>query len=272
MKKLPIGFAAFALALTGVACGDPGDGGSGESPRISALQAAAEAVDDATSSRMVMTMRMDFGGMEVTADMDGVFDFEEQVGEATMEFDAPVAAPGTNGASRMIIDRKYAYVKGPAAELYGGSGPGWVRMDLSGMPGMGSQVNQDPTQYVEFLRGADDGVEEVGTEEVRGTPTTHYRAELTMDDVLEATDDENTRAYAEALQEMGSEIGEVPVDAWIGDDGLPRRIELSMAISDIPGVPDGELNIDISVDLFDFGIPVDIRPPEKFEEVTAPAP
>lgn len=271
MKRLSFWFAAI-LALTGVACGDPGDGGGTEGRRISALQAAAEAVDAATSSRMVMTMRMDFGGAEVTADVDGAFDFEEQVGEATMEFDAPAAVPGTSGTSRMILDRKYAYVKGPAAELYGGSGPGWVRMDLSGMPGMGSQVNQDPSQYVEFLRAAGNGVEEVGAEEIRGTPTTHYRAELALDDVVEATEDENTRAYAEALQEMGSEIGEVPVDAWIGDDGLPRRIELSMAISDIPGLPGGELKMDVSVDLFDFGVPVDIRPPRKFEEVTVPAP
>jgi hypothetical protein len=93
-----------------------------------------------------------------------------------------------------------------------------------------------------------------------------------MDDVVEATEDENTRAYVEALQEMGSEIGEIPVDAWIGDDGLPRRIELSMSISDVPGIADGEMKIDISVDLFDFGVPVDIRPPKKFEEVTPPAP
>lgn len=271
MKKLWIGLLGSVLALTGVACGDPQHGG-GESRRVSALQAAAEAVDGATSSRMVMEMEMTFGGVGVTANMDGVFDFEEQVGEATMEFDTPVEAPGTGGTSRMVMDQTFVYVKGPAAELYGGTGRGWVRMDMSGMPGMGSQVNQDPSQYVEFLRAAADGVEEVGAEEIRGTPTTHYRADLTMDDVIEATQDENTRAYAEALQEMGSEIGEIPVDAWIGDDGLPRRIELSMSISDVPGAPDGEMKIDISVDLFEFGVPVDVRPPKNFEEVAPPAP
>ena len=145
-------------------------------------------------------------------------------------------------------------------------------MDMSGMPGMGSQVNQDPSQYVEFLRAAADGVEEVGAEEIRGTPTTHYRADLTMDDVIEATQDENTRAYAEAIQEMGGEIGEISVDAWIGDDGLPRRIELSMSISDVPGIPDGQMKMDVALDLFEFGVPVDIRPPKRFEEVTPPAP
>lgn len=269
MRRWGTGVAALLL-VGGLACGEPSSGGNGGGGDLSALQAAAEAVDSATSSRMDMAMRMGFGGVEISVDMDGVFDFERQVGDATMSFEAPMEVPGTEGPSRMILDEQYAYVKGPAVVLYGGTGDGWVRMDLGGMPGMASSPNQDPRQYVEFLRAASDGVEEVGQEDVRGTPTTHYRAELSLEDVIEATDDENTQRYAEALQEMGSEIEAMPVDAWIADDGLPRRIEVSVTMSEVPGVPGGEMTMEISLDLFDFGVPVDVRPPKKFEEVTVP--
>lgn len=256
------------LLLAGAACGDPSSGNSDE---LNALQAAAEAVEDATSSRMDMTMEMGFGGVEVTAEMDGVFDYEEQLGEVTMTFDSPVAVPGAGGSNKMIVDGTYAYVKGPAAELYGGTGDGWIRMDMSDMPGMSSsQVNQDPTQYIEFLRGATGDIEKVGTDDVRGVSTTHYRAELTLDDIIEATQDANTEAYAEQLEKMGGEVEDMPVDVWIGADGLPRRMELSMRITDVPGVPDGEMTMEVGVELYDFGVPVDVKPPKRFEEVAAP--
>lgn len=259
--------AAAVLALAG-ACGDP----EADPRALNALQAAAAAVDDVSSSRMELQMKIGIAGQEVTIDADGLFDFDRMVGKSTMTFDSALDAPTLGGTSRIIVEGAHVYVKGPAAEWYGGTGDGWVRVDLSDVPGMSSsQINQNPAQYVEFLRGAAGDVREVGSEDVRGTPTTHYSAEVTMEDVVAATDDENTRAFVDQLEASGGEIGEIPIDVWIGSDGLPYRLVLEMTISGVEGLPGGgDMTMRMDGDLFDYGVPVHVRVPKRFEEGAFP--
>jgi hypothetical protein len=86
-------------------------------------------------------------------------------------------------------------------------------------------------------------VDKLGSEEIRGVTTTHYRAHL-----------DKTKAGLGILKD---EPG--VVDAWIDDQGLPRRIR----------VPFGGENEAAGVfDLFDFGVPVDVEAPPANEIVS----
>jgi len=100
-----------------------------------------------------------------------------------------------------------------------------------------------PDRLLEDLTNASKKVEKLGTEEIRGVNATHYRAHL-----------DKTKLGIEDDAEKP-----LVVDAWIDDQGLPRRIRVPTG---------GETDLVAVVDLFDFGVPVDIEVPPANEVVS----
>lgn len=274
MKKALTGLLVALVGTAAIACGDPSPrsangGGDADGDGPTALQAAAQAVDEAGSSRMELTMDMEIAGSRVTIDMDGAFDYEDLAGHASMTMDAPGAPAGVpqfEGVTKMVMDGTYMYMKGPLTASYGADPTGWARMDVSQMPGMTGGMNQDPSQYIDFLRAAGAEVDEAGTDEVRGTPTTHYTAEVAFEDLAEYG---GTEEYTKQLEQLGAEVAPVDVEAWIDDEGLPRRVSVVMEITGMDDLPGGEMTMDVSMDLFDYGVEVHVKPPKKFTEVPA---
>lgn len=264
MRKLTAGLFAALFALAGSACGE--EGGGGGAAGVNALAAAAENATDAGSSAVTMTMSINAGGQEMSIDAEGAFDFDDQIGEMTMTMEGAGLPEALE--IDMIVEDQYAYMKMPA-EL--GMGEGWFRMDMSSMPGVGAnganQFSQDPSQYLDFLHGASDGeIEEVGTDDVDGVSTTHYKAELSFDKILEQAPDQEAAEELEAqLDSLGGDFDSIPSEVWIDEDGLPRRMTISMEFD--AGGQDGDM--DISMDFFDYGIDVDVEPPKDFEELPA---
>jgi hypothetical protein len=113
------------------------------------------------------------------------------------------------------------------------------------VPGPGGTT---PDRLLEDLINASKKVGKLGREEIRGVTTTHYRAQL---------DETKLGADGDAS---------VAVDAWIDEQGLPRRVR-------VPSGGDGDAAA--VADLFDFGVPVDVEAPpasdivseEKFDEL-----
>lgn len=118
------------------------------------------------------------------------------------------------------------------------SGGTWVKLPSDGTDTLAAV---SPQPLLELLRFPSGETEAVGEEEVRGEPTRRYA--LTVECAAVASDD-----CAGATAD---------VDAWIDRDGLVRRLL----------VDDGELTTD--VELFDFGVPVDIQlpPAHQVEEL-----
>lgn len=259
-KKLVLGLCAAALALTGVACGDKSGGGGSPEQTLNALTAAADKASDAGSSRMTMDMSMSLGGSGFSVEGEGSFDYDEQVGEMRMT----ITGDGLPGAQsmEMIVDGEYLYVKTPP----GLGTPGWTRMDMSEVAGGTSQFSQDPTQYLDFLRGAGEDIEEVGTEEIDGVSTTYYKADLSLEAIIEQAPEDEAEALRSQLESLGGDET-IPSEVWIDEDGLPRRIKLTMHVES-----EGQsADMTITMDLFDYGTEVDVEPPADYEEITAPA-
>lgn len=265
MRKLRCGLLAALVVVSGAACGDPGDGERG----IDALLTAADAVEDAGSSRVEGTMSFEGGGQSMEITFDGVFDYDAKIGEMTMTIDAGDAGagvPGLGGPIEMIVDDQYVYMKGGAIDPLL-QGKEWGRMDMEAAGTNAGQFNQDPTQFVEWLRGAGD-VEEVGEDEIRGTATTHYRTKLTVDDIIEnAPDEETADRLRDQLEALGGEIESMPLDVWLDDAGLPRRLDVEIGVSG----GGAAFNSVISMDMFDYGAEVDVEPPSDFEDISSPA-
>jgi hypothetical protein len=172
----------------------------------------------------------------------------------------------------MIVDGRYLYTKAPAVL---GGGSGWTRMDMTDVVGFrgAHQFGQDPSQYLAFLHGAGGDVEEVGTEDIDGVTTTHYEAEVTFDAILEhasesgEASEEELEALRSQLEPMEDAAESIPTEVWVDEDGLPRRIKLSMSFETA-----GEsMEMDMTMDLFDYGLDVDVEPPSRYEDLTAPA-
>lgn len=258
-RKLTVALSAAVLTLAGIACGEPeAGGGGGAAPGINALAAAADNARSAGSSAVAMTLTMPVKGKELTADAEGVFDFERQAGEMSMTIEGAGIPSGlTDLEFDMIVDGNDGYMRFPPGL---GLGNTWYRISVASRHGVGAtgieQVTQDPTQFLEFLRGAsEDEIDDAGTDEIRGVSTTHYEADLSLEKALEQAP--NQDAVDEFEAKFGSDLGSlpsVPVDVWIDAEGLPRRIELSVA------------GMSVSADFFDYGTDVDVEAPKDFEE------
>lgn len=228
---------------------------------------AATKTSDAESARMSMKMDMTGGSQDLSITADGVLSFTSQQMSMTMDLGQMGAQIGMDSMD-MIVDGQTIYMKFPNAEQLQLPTP-WVKMDLealTGVPGMEnlSQMNNnDPSKTMEMLRGVSDDVEEVGAEDVRGTPTTHYKATVDLNQALEDVPEESRDAIEQAFDALGTKT--MPVEVWLDEDGLLRRQRLTMDLSKAAGAAGGgsgaptEMTVDF--ELYDFGAEVDVKPP-----------
>ena len=64
----------------------------------------------------------------------------------------------------------------------------------------------------------------------------------------------------------------IPADVWVDNDGLARRIQLKLDLAKLAG-PDGGTDgpvLTMSMDLYDFGVPVHVEAPPASETVPFP--
>lgn len=232
-------------------------------------QAPAATVESGTA-RTTLTMAMTGGAQDVTITAEGVVDLQGQRASMTMDLGEATAQSGM-GSMEMINDGTIVYMKLSNAEQLGLPTP-WLKMDLEqmeGMQGMGElqQLNNDPAKSMEMLRGVSGDVEEVGTEEIRGEPTTHYRATMDLEKAAEQAPDEARATIRYQIDQLGTST--VPVDVWIDEEGRLRRQTFDMDLSNIEGagVEGAPQAMRMEMELFDFGTEVEIEPPPE-DQVT----
>jgi hypothetical protein len=117
---------------------------------------------------------------------------------------------------------------------------------------MGGQGGtQNPADMLQSLRGAG-SVREVGTQDIDGTPTTHYHAEIDLQKAIDKVPAQYKDVAEKGMKLLGSSF---PVDVWIDHDGLPRRFAIDIEMPGSGG------SVTESIDYSDFGAPVNIEAP-----------
>ncbi len=255
----------LALAAAGLtSCGED------EASAAELIRSAPAALEEAGTMRMEMTMA--FAGQEIEA--EGAFDVAAQTGTMTMSLPAPV-----DGEIEMIFDGTTYYMSteafGPAAP----DGAQWVRIDLEELAELGGTGidlealtgagSNNPTDALAGLEAvSEDGVEELGTEEIRGVATTHYSATLDMEETfeqaqeqLEASGVDDAIIDEEQFDRFIQSFGDDPIETeiWLDGDGLVRRNVMDMSV-------EGQ-SITMTMEMFDYGEPVDIQIPAEDETV-----
>lgn len=153
-----------------------------------------------------------------------------------------------------------SWIKGDAKELAAQSG--------SGLDQLGSFAGTDPRDTFAYLKAVSGSIETVGGETVRGTDTTHYRATI---DVAKVT----AMLPAEQRQGLGSldalfgqaGLSAIPLDVWLDAEQRVRKLELAFELTE-PG-SDQQARASITIELYDYGEPLDVSLPPASEVVDA---
>ena len=206
---------------------------------------------------MTFTMRgqgvMDFSGAasSVTMEMLGMGNFEMRQVENTVYMKMPQDFVAQMPNAKPWIEVDPETVKEQSGVSLGQTQPG---------------IMQDPTGELEYLRGVSDSVDKLGTEKVRGTQTTHYRATI---DLKEAAAEEGVgaqKAQDEMIEQLGT--GELPVEVWLDDQNRARRFALDMTVpvpenaaSPNASPEDATMRTRMVAEYYDFGTSVNVQAP-----------
>jgi hypothetical protein len=267
---LPLALAALSLP----ACG--GEELQSLAPRESVAQAATK-TSNAASSRFAFTAAVSGKGLLEGAEWhfsgEGVFDHERQRGR--MRYDMSDAFPAAKEPIDVVVDGLVLYMNFPRELSALPPGKGWLKLDVESIgriagldKGELTTLNVgDPSQMLRYLRGAGTAVSRVGSAELRGVATTHYRVTIDLEKALaesiEDVPEKNREAVRVSMERMAKFVGEeVPVDVWIDSDHLARKMKIDYEIT-WPG--QDKLHTDLTMEFFDFGIDADVELPPSAE-------
>jgi hypothetical protein len=246
------------------------------------LVEAAQTTSAAGSARFEMRGEMEVPLQRFEFSGDGVIDSRTQKGRMNVDMSDIGEAAGQDAddwKGEQVIDGFVVYMRIPAFSRLLGSSTPWLKLDLeeaSRMQGVDigqfSQVNQnDPTQMLRFLRAVSGKVEELGRDEVAGVDTTHYRATIDLRRYPETLPPERRDAARESAERLIEQLGSstIPSEVWIDDDDLVRRMRTAFDMK-LPTGTGGEVGVDldITVDLLEFGVPGGDFAPPPADQVT----
>lgn len=231
--KLPAGIAALAAAALLAGCG--GD--------VVSLDPVAQA---ATTTSQAQSFRFTFhgsAGSSGVVDGSGAYDADGK--RLRMRLTVPF---GTGAPVHMdlVSVGTDAYVRVPLLAAFLPQGKSWIAFDLAKAAketGVDAQQvlqasQTSPAELLSALVHSDKSVS-VGAETLGGVHTTHYRTTL------------DSLAHVSAAP--------VPVDVWVGDDDLVRRLQVSAAAAGF------------TEDLSGYGDPVSVDVPSAAETVDSAA-
>jgi hypothetical protein len=301
-RLLRLGVVLAVLGLAGALAGCGGGAStttSGEPISVEQLSQAAAASADATSGRFSFSLDMTVPGTTEPFAFSGEGAFDARANRAAISIDLSSVArvigdmfPGLGASTDApdfgdpdvwqidaLQDGDVVYMRFPVLSSELPAGKSWVRLDVAqalekqgfNLPELQELTGNDPRKMLDFLRAASDEIETIGTEELRGVRTTHYRATVNLadyDKLVPADKREELRSmFGEMIEQTG--LGEIPVDVWLDDFGLVRRLDMSMTATQ-PGTAEF-LDATMTFELFDYGKEVDVQPPPAAEVVDASA-
>jgi hypothetical protein len=245
---------------------------------------SAAATADAGTARAAYTMEMTglqgaSGG--ITARGTGAVDFAGRSTELRMHMTVPQAGMTLDMSERMIGTTMYIH----SPLFAGATRKPWLKLDLQKLgKSAGIDMNaamstggSDPTQMLAYLNAASDSIDRIGSEDVRGTETTHYHVVVDLLKMANAVPAAKQAALRRTLRREVELIGThtMPIDVWIDSHGLVRREHIDFSMQ--PPGASTTVEMQMTIDYFDFGAPVHVVPPPAgqvadFTDLVPPSP
>lgn len=265
-RVLCASLAAVALAAAGCSSstgstsssgsGGASSGGSGSSStQQSATQLVQAAYTKTTAEKSAkVSMSGNIAGQTLTG--SGVISFVDQTSELTVS-----TAQGTI-ETRTVGGVTYTKLPAAAATALHSSKP-WLKIDSATSGKVGASLPQ-PGDFSAYLQGISSSVTKVGTSSVRGTATTHYKAQVDLDKVAAASTGAQKQAVTALEKANGTKT--FPLEVWLDKGGLVRRVRTSVPLPKAAstGASAGSSstqNSVVTVEYYDFGTAVNVSAP-----------
>ena len=247
---------SFAVSFTMPGAGEPFEF-SGEGAFDQASQRSSFAMDMSSLAKLLGGLVAGFGGAG-SADMP---DFDNADGWKI----------------EVVKDGDVDYVRFPALDDKLPAGKTWIRGSGGtveaagvGLKEFDSFTKSDPRDVLEALRSVSGTVETVGTEELHGVETTHYRAIVDAADLARSS--ASKAGAADGILDgitSKAQAKDVPLDVWIDGDGLVHKVSLEVAAAQVGSSDEGEASL--AFELWDYGKDVVIALPPDSQVVDASA-
>jgi hypothetical protein len=282
LRRALVSAALAALVVSG--CGGGGDSGGSAAdgkgkgdvvaPEVEeafqALTASSDATVEAGSARFSMEMSVDGAPSMLEVTMDGTIDLASGNGTFAMDLGA-LGLPGGGDVEARLVDGSIYMDLTAFGGLGLGSDAQWVRMDLSAMAEeLGIDMSElganDPSQFLgtlEALRGVSRDIELLGTDEVRGVETEHYRVVVDFDKALGEVPESLREQLGDSFAQFG--LDTLPMDVWIDARDRLRRMRFEMGGDAFEDLGSGAVSM--TMDLYDFGVEVEVEAPPAEDTV-----
>lgn len=272
-----------ALCLVASGCG----GSSGTIPELASLTQVANSSASTDTAKFALTFEMSLPGADkaLSFDAEGGFDTPAKRSQMTIDLSSLAALMKQFGSSlggkftgdlgdasdwklEAITDGDVVYLQFPLIAKELPDGKTWVKgsaedfskSDTSGLDQFGSLSGMDPRDVFGFLKAVSGSIEAVGSEEVRGVATSHYRATLDPAKLTELVPAEQREALGgvdDAARQAG--IAELPLDVWVDAENRIRRLSIELDAK-MPG-SDESLQASFVIELYDYGTPLELELP-----------
>jgi hypothetical protein len=203
------------------------------------------------------------GGNSETVTFDGSLDFTSRAAEYSVD----AAAIGLQGTERvrtvvaggvlfLSLDAVAGVDPSSSPDL---AGKKWLKLDPKVFGGGGQIGQSDPNGSLDALRGVKGDVKRVGSEKVRGTRTTRYRATIDADQAVNSAPEAQRDEVRNSIGTLGSKT--IPADVWIDGKGRLRKVRLHVAASTTT------TKGSVAFEYFDLGARVNVEAPAANEVV-----
>jgi LppX/LprAFG-like lipoprotein len=241
---MPRSLLLISLVLVALVAGCGGDGGGGAPNPLALLDLAVDRTKDVDSVRQSATMESDLGGQKMAIEIEGSATALGEDGEMTMTMETG----GDEFEADVILVDGVFYMKSKAIPLP--AGKEWLKSE--DVPAS----SLDPGELVQHLREAQ-GVKRVGSEEIRGEPTTHFRGPIDIEKLVDAS-------FGGRMAEQFKQIPNVrefsmTIDVWVLEDGLPARTAVKLTAPQHIG---GSMSM--TAEFLEYDVPIDVEaPPDR---------
>jgi hypothetical protein len=261
-------------ALVGVSLATAACGG-GAANALQSVASAASKTAGTQSAKFHMDVSETVGPIgPLHFSADGASDNTTHSADMTMDLSSIASLVGSQAGNpdqwkaHVILDGSGSspilYMQLPALDKYL-NGKTWMKADLAALAqkagvDLGQLLqqagSQDPTKALQMLESVGN-VSKAGTATIDGVDTTEYSGTIDVQKAAAALGPEVEKVLAQ------SSITTIPVDVWIGSDGLVRRMHDTISYTE-NGM---QATTDLTLDLTDFGTQVTVTPPPADQTV-----
>lgn len=235
-----------------------------DQPATVLATAASRTVDEGSAA---VSISATIGGLPLVGDValsvaEGELDLARQRADLRREMPFLSSVGGLPSLEMGTVELRFAnggaWVRGPADE---GS---WVGVAdptdeaIASAPGLG-----DPRALLDLVRAIESLPDEVGEAVIDGVEVVRY--EVVVDLAPLASEDEDGLAASLMSVHEGDVL---PVEVWVDDERLIRRVRYDLRVRVAVGLPLLEVRTDVDLDR--HGLPVSIERPDPDDVVEAP--